>query len=120
MDKIDVSTEFFEKCYRTYSADKIGEGQESVRGLVEFHGKTYVCTSGHKNECTLSEVRESRYFNGSPHRYHDHDWNAERNYHGIRFKYRGSWWVFLRNKIIVVPNKAKDVPGKQASLLTFV
>ena len=122
MNKIDVSTNFFEKCRKTYSSDLIGSGAERVRGVIEYLGKTYVCTGslyGDAHECYLTEVNESRYFNENPHRYHDHDWKNEHNYCGIRFKYRGSWWVFLRNEITLTPNSAKDAPKKQASLFDF-
>lgn len=122
MDRIEVETPFFKKCKSTYSTDMIAAGVEKVRGVIEYRGRHYVCTatySGGEETCTLSEVRESRYFNGTPHRYYDHDWNAERNYHGIRFKHQGAWWVFTRIKVLVAMSAERDTGGPQASLLAF-
>ena len=124
MDKIEVTTEFFDKCHDTYSADVIAYGEERVRGVIEYRGKSYVCTGGgfgpSGNYCELSEVREARFFDGKPHHYNDHNWDAERNYHGIRFKRNDALWVFLRNKIQIKMNPALNAPnGNQGSLLDF-
>lgn len=119
---IQVTQDFFENCRKTYSADIICSGEKRVRGVVEFRGKQYVCTGNMYSkspECYLSEILPAELFSGVPHFYEAHDWEKERNYHGIQFKRRGSWWVFTRNKITLVPNQAPPVPNTQASLLAF-
>jgi len=120
MEKFDSDTAFYTKCRLSFSADKISNGEESVRGIIEFRGKHYVCTNKRSEELHMTEVSESRYFNDNPHHYHDHNWNTQRTYNGVRFKYQGSWWVFLCNEIVITLNRAKDAPNKQTSLMAFL